>query len=234
MHLYAISCIYYNMRVKVAIKHKILLKLIIIILIVAVGLAMLFSYFKSNILPIISTMSEATVRTLAVRAINNAAHIVLDTSDNYEDLVNIIRDNEGNICLIESNTAKINALSRNLANLAEKNVENIQEQTVSVPLGAFTGSVVLAGIGPTVDVELLPIGSVVCDFVSNFEEVGINQTKHSIYINANTTVSIILPVSSVPVTVSTSILVVENIIIGKVPEFYLGSAGDSGHLELVP
>ena len=73
-----------------------------------------------------------------------------------------------------------------------------------------------------------------CDFVSCFEEVGINQTKHSIYINANTTISIVLPVASVPVTVSTAILVVENIIVGKVPSVYFENGGSGTALDLLP
>jgi|MucameStandDraft_1065616.scaffolds.fasta_scaffold00033_139 sporulation protein YunB len=192
------------------------------------------SYFKGNILPVISTMSEATVRALAVNAINNASHTVIDESIDYSELVKIDKDENGNINLIQANTVRINRLARDLANMSEKNIEEIKEQTIELPIGAFTGSAVLSGVGPVVNVSLLPIGNVTCDFVSSFDDVGINQTKHSIYIYINTTISIVLPVSSVPVSVSTSILVVENIIVGKVPDVYLNMSSNSTPINLVP
>jgi len=176
------------------------------------------SYFKGNILPVISTMSEATVRALAVNAINNASHTVIDESIDYSELVKIDKDENGNINLIQANTVRINRLARDLANMSEKNIEEIKEQTIELPIGAFTGSAVLSGVGPVVNVS----------------DVGINQTKHSIYIYINTTISIVLPVSSVPVSVSTSILVVENIIVGKVPDVYLNMSSNSTPINLVP
>ena len=222
------------MVVRVFRKRKILLKLLIIAVIFIIAAVSLMSYFKGNILPVISTMSEATVRALAVNAINNASHTVIDESIDYSELVKIDKDENGNINLIQANTVRINRLARDLANMSEKNIEEIKEQTIELPIGAFTGSAVLSGVGPVVNVSLLPIGNVTCDFVSSFDDVGINQTKHSIYIYINTTISIVLPVSSVPVSVSTSILVVENIIVGKVPDVYLNMISNSTPINLVP
>lgn len=68
------------MVVRVFRKRKILLKLLIIAVIFIIAAVSLMSYFKGNILPVISTMSEATVRALAVNAINNASHTVIDES----------------------------------------------------------------------------------------------------------------------------------------------------------
>ena len=222
------------MVVRVFRKRKILLKLLIIAVIFVIAAVSLMSYFKGNILPVISTMSEATVRALAVNAINNASHTVIDESIDYSELVKIDKDENGNINLIQANTVRINRLARDLANMSEKNIEEIKEQTIELPIGAFTGSAVLSGVGPVVNVSLLPIGNVTCDFVSSFDDVGINQTKHSIYIYINTTISIVLPVSSVPVSVSTSILVVENIIVGKVPDVYINMSSNSTPINLVP
>lgn len=222
------------MVVRVFKKRKILLKLLIIVVIFVIAAVSLMSYFKGNILPVISTMSEATVRALAVNAINNASHTVIDESIDYSELVKIDKDENGNINMIQANTVRINRLARDLANMSEKNIEEIKEQTIALPIGAFTGSAVLSGVGPVVNVSLLPIGNVTCDFVSSFDNVGINQTKHSIYIYINTTISIVLPVSSVPVSVSTSILVVENIIVGKVPDVYLNMSNSSSPINLIP
>ena len=126
------------------------------------------------------------------------------------------------------------SLTRDLENLCQSNIEKIDHQSVQIPLGAFTGSVVLSDLGPPVNIALLPIGSVQCDFTSFFEQVGINQTRHSIYVNIKTTISLVLPISSVPVNISTAILVCENIIVGEVPQFYFNGSNSYGKLHLSP
>ena len=223
-------------RVAKALKTRnyILTKFLVFIILLAFCIVGCISYFKGNVLPLVITMSEATVKGLAINAINNAAHMVLDSEMNYADFVTITKDKDDNIQMIQANTVKINRLTRDLANLGQANVEKIGATTVTLQLGAFTGSVVLSDMGPDIEIPLLPIGTVVCDFSSVFEEVGINQTRHSIFININTTISLVLPVSSVPVNITTVILVCDNIIIGEVPEFYLNSGINGGNLDLSP
>lgn len=215
-------------------KRHILLKIFAVFILIAVLVVVLLAYVRGNIMPAILTMSEASVKVMAVNAINNAAHIVVDSEIDYEDFVIIQKDNNDKIQFVQANTIKINRLTRDLANLCQSNIEKIEAQSVQIPLGAFTGSVVLSDMGPPVNIALLPIGSVQCDFTSFFEQVGINQTRHSIYINIKTTISLVLPISSVPVNISTAILVCENIIVGEVPEFYFNGSGSHGKLNLSP
>lgn len=215
-------------------KKRRLIKFLIVAVVFAIAAASIFSYFKGNVMPVVLTMSEATVKALAVNAINNATQMVMEEKMSYEDFVTITKDSAERVELVQLNTVKINRLTRDLANLCQVNIEQIESQTIKLPLGAFTGSVVLSGFGPELDIALMPIGSVMCDFVSIFEEVGINQTRHSIYININTTISLVLPVSSVPVNTCTSVLVCDNIIVGEVPDVYFnGKYGQKG-LDLLP
>lgn len=217
-------------------RHYLLLKIIIILIVIVICAVSGISYFKGNILPVVLTMSEATVKALAINAINNATQMIIDEKQiNYEELVKITKDVNDKIQLIQTNTVVINRLSRDLARMCQNNIEKIENQTISLPIGAFSGSIVLSGLGPNVEIQLMPIGSVTCDFVSLFEEVGINQTRHSIYININTTIALVLPVSSVPVNTTTAILVCDNIIVGEVPQFYF-NGGNAGKdmIDLLP
>lgn len=216
-------------------KHKhLFIKALAIIILIILCVIGIMSYFKGNVLPVVLTLSEATVKAMAVNEINNATHIILDSEMKYEDFVTIVKDKEDNIQLVQANTVKINRLTRDLANLSQSNIEKIEQSTLQLPLGAFTGSLVLSDYGPDIDIPLLPVGNVQCDFSSVFEVVGINQTRHSIYINLNTVISLVLPASSVPVNITTSVLVCENIIIGKVPDVYLNNGGNKGMFDLTP
>lgn len=215
-------------------KRKFILKFFIIIVLIVILVVSLITYIRGNIMPAILTMSEAEVKVMAVNAINNAAHMVIDSDMQYDDFVIIQKDANDKIQFVQSNTIKINRLTRDLANLCQSNIEKIEQHYVQIPLGAFTGSVILSDFGPPVNIALLPIGSVQCDFTSFFEQVGINQTRHSIYVNIKTTISLVLPISSVPVNISTAILVCENVIVGEVPEFYFNGSGSFGKLHLSP
>ena len=215
-------------------KRYFLLKFFIVIVIIVLLFVGLLAYVRGNIMPAILTMSEASVKVMAVNAINNAAHMVVDSELSYDDFVIIQKDSNEKIQFVQANTIKINRLTRDLANLCQSNIEKIGHQSVQIPLGAFTGSVVLSDLGPPVNIALLPIGSVQCDFTSFFVFVGINQTRHSIYVNIKTTISLVLPISSVPVNISTAILVCENVIVGEVPQFYFNGNGSYGKLKLSP
>lgn len=98
------------------------------------------------------------------------------------------------------------------------------EQDVKIPIGTLSGSPLLAGKGFKVTIRVLPLGSVKCQFVSEFETAGINQTRHKIYLDVVATISIVLPTSQSIVKTNTPVLVSESIIVGKVPDTYL-SAG---------
>lgn len=119
---------------------------------------------------------------------------------------------------------KINYLARELSTKAQILLDQMGGAGVKVALGAFTGLDVFTQFGPDVTLRMMPIGSVITSFTSTFESAGINQTKHSIFIDVNTSISVILPTSSKRLHFVTSALVCESIIVGKVPIVYLDNS----------
>ncbi|MGI6701595.1 MAG: sporulation protein YunB [Christensenellales bacterium] len=216
-------------------KTKRIIKLFAVISVIVFIIVSITSYVSKTVRPVIATMCEAEVRALAVSGINNAIHIVIDEGLNYQDFVSIQRNNDNEITMIQLNFVKINRLARDLANLSEASIKTINEQTVELPLGAFTGSPVLAGFGPKIDIKLLPIGSVMCDFISNFDDMGINQTRHRLYVDIKTTICIVLPLDDIPLEIDMKVMVVENIIIGEVPETFVKTTqAELDELNLMP
>ena len=55
-------------------KNYLLIKLLAFIVLLTICIVGVISYFKGNVLPLIVTLSEATVKTLAINAINNAQY----------------------------------------------------------------------------------------------------------------------------------------------------------------
>lgn len=172
--------------------------------------------------PMVLRIAQAEVDSVATTAISDAIfEVVNDENIDYNDIVNISYDESGAITSITSNMEKMNYLARQLSTKAQILLDNLGDLGVKIALGAFTGLEALAAIGPKVDVKMTPIGSVITTFNSSFDSAGINQTKHSIYVDVNTSVNIVLPTSSKKMTFLTSAIICESIIIGKVPNVYV-------------
>ena len=184
---------------------------------------LLFIYFQRNVTRVLISISEATMRASTTVAVNDAVYYTLSDEIRYEDLVTITRDIEGEIVAVAANPLKINKIARDTASISQSNLKNLSLNGIPVPLGALTGIEAFAGLGPSIHFRIIPVSSVSCDFSSTFESVGINQTKHSIYLNVIADISIVMPSRTENFAVTTEILIGESVLVGRVPDAYLQS-----------
>lgn len=174
------------------------------------------------------------MRASTTVAVNDAVYYTLSDEMRYEDLVTITRDDKGNITAVSANPLKINKIARDTASISQSNLKNLSLNGIPVPLGALTGVEAFAGLGPSIQFRIIPVSSVSCDFSSAFESVGINQTKHSIYLNVIADISIVMPSRTENFAVLTEILVGEWVIVGSIPDTYLQSDIFGGKTALSP
>ncbi|HHU69918.1 MAG TPA: sporulation protein YunB [Thermoanaerobacterales bacterium] len=188
-----------------------------IFFIIFVLLFILFYLIEINLGPTLLAIAEARARIIATEAINEAVSRKITGKIQYKDLINIHKNKDGEIVLIQVNTVEINRIESNTAlyviDVLKKN--NIQE--IEIPIGQITKSNILANFGPTISASILPVGAVEVNVVEAFEEAGINQTRHKIFIDVKTWMKIAVPLVSSSIEVSTQIPVTETIIIGNVP-----------------
>ena len=191
-------------------------------------------YFQRNVTKVLISISEATMRAFTTVAINDAVYYTMSDGVRYEDLVSIERDAAGDITAVSANALKINKIARDAASISQANLKNLSLNGIPVPLGALTGIEALAGFGPRIHIRIIPVSSVTCAFSSEFESVGINQTKHSIYLNVVADISIVMPSRTEKFAVKTVILVCECVLVGEVPDVYLQGDIFGNHSGLVP
>ena len=196
----------------------------IILAVIFLVIVVVCIYTLNSVSPTIVAFSEAKIKSLTTAAVNSAIFEVMLEPISYSDLVSIEKNADGEITLIAANSMIINKLARDMAQSTETYIEKMGEQDVKITIGTLSGSPLLAGKGFKVTIRVLPLGSVKCQFVSEFETAGINQTRHKIYLDVVATISIVLPTSQSIVKTNTPVLVSESIIVGKVPDTYL-SAG---------
>ena len=202
---------------------------LLLLLPLVVGIV-LFLCFQRNVTRVLFSISEATMRASTTIAVNDAVYYTLSDELRYEDLVTIERDANGTIQAVAANALKINKIARDTASISQSNLKNLSLNGIPIPLGALTGVEAFAGLGPKIRFRIIPVSSVTCSFSSAFESVGINHTKHSIYLNVIADISIVMPSKTQNFDVTTQILVGESVIIGAIPDTYLQSDifGDKG------
>lgn len=141
------------------------------------------------------------------------------------DLFEVLKDSDGNIVMITSNGIKVNALTKTLAEECLKCYSVLADGGIFVPLGAFTGITFLSGTGKKVNLKLIAVKSVKCQFFSTFSEAGINQTKQSLYVKIIPDCQIVAGFKKINLTAEMEVLCYENYVIGKVPKTFVNVSG---------
>ena len=82
--------------------------------------------------------------------------------------------------------------------------------------------------------QILPVGAVHTSFQSEFESAGINQTRHKVYLQLSASIRIVIPTGAKTTNVTANMLVAESIIVGKVPESFVGYRLSEEELNMAP
>lgn len=187
------------------------------------------------VLPIFDTLCKDKARAIATIVANEQATEVMK-QHTYDELFTIEKDNNGNIVMIKSNVVPINEIISDIPNKIQERIDEMGRDNVEIALGSFTGIRLLAGAGPGVKIRISSIGNVKTDLKSEFISQGINQTLHRVYLQVSCEVSILTPFYDVKESIDNQVLIMENVIVGHVPNTYYnleGLDGSSGALEIV-
>ena len=185
-----------------------------------------FVYVYCVVNPVVIEATRHAVFSLSTSAVSDAIYDVLSEENvTYEDLINVDYAEDGSIALISLQSIRLNLIARKFYQVAQVYLDNMGKKGLDVAVGTFTGLPFLSGVGPSINLKLTPIGAMTSTFESKFTSAGINQTNHSVYIHLYASVSMILPAYTATIDSVTEMLVAESVIVGKVPQVYLGSSG---------
>ncbi|MDR1615774.1 MAG: sporulation protein YunB [Syntrophomonadaceae bacterium] len=207
---------------------------VIVFLMLAVFLSALIFIINMELKHSIVELSKSQIQLEGSRRINQIVEQRVLENIKYEDLMVIHKDNQGQIVLLQPNTAAINGIISRTAGMVSEALLEIRDESIGIPLGQLTGSQLLAAAGPKINVKIIPSGQVKVNLVNQFEQAGINQTRHFLYLNLNTELGVAVPYIKDKVNVNTVIPLAETIIVGQVPESYINFHGLSDALKNGP
>lgn len=177
-----------------------------------------------GIYPIFQKVCEDEAQSIATKISNDEATKVM-SNYNYNKLVDIEKDESGNISMVKTNIISINEITSSIANNIVYALDKKKSDIVYIRSGSFTGSKMLAGFGPNIPIRIASAGSVATDLKSEFTSTGINQTLHRIYLQVVCSVSILTPFESISKDISNQVLLAESVIVGNVPSAYYNLEG---------
>ena len=138
----------------------------------------------------------------------------------YDDFVSLSYNSEDEITSLQTNTSLMNKVKADLSIYLQEYVNKLKEQEVYVPLGSIFNNPFFSGIGPDIKITVKPTDITDLVFSDSFEDVGINQVRHKIYIEAFVNISIHCASMSKTEIIEDTILVAETVIVGRVPKYY--------------
>lgn len=179
------------------------------------------SFLEHSFNPTIRLLAEARAKQDATEIINTAIKQEIAKKADYNELMKIHKDQEGRPVMIQPNILKIDQLQVEAVSAINKRFAQMSKKTIPIPFGQVTGNKLLGALGPDIEVQILSVGTVKTELLSNFEAAGINQTRHRLTLRATGEIQVVLPEVTKKSIVSTDVLIADNILIGQVPQTLL-------------
>lgn len=190
-------------------------------------LASLVSFWVIDfrIRPSLRELARVRARQIAIESIQKTVQSQIAPELEYDELVELRLTAEGKVAYLQSKTGAINRISSKTTLTVQQGLQNLHSETVGIPLGQIFGLKTLASYGPLLPVKIIPVGVVESSIKDRFDSVGINQIRHKIYVRIETTIKMVVPLVGDEIIIVTDVPLTETIIMGEVPNLYLGTRG---------
>lgn len=194
-------------------KFKLFLLIIFFTIVISILMFILAAY------PIFEASCKNRAGAVAISITSNEVNKVMSDYE-YEDLVQIEKDANGEITMVKAKIVTINEMISKITSNIKKEIDNTEQTLVKINMGAISGFSALSAVGPRFNIKMECSGNVKTNLLSEFSSVGINQSLHRIYLDLTTTISILTPFNVIRNEYPNKILLTESIIVGEVPGTY--------------
>ena len=196
-------------------------KRILTIFIVITLLCSTFLWIDNELRPTLYIIAENKINRHATTIISRTVENIIKEQGQEALRVHTILDERGKVILVQPDTTQYNAITAAITNNIETELSALADIPINIPLGQLSKISFLAGRGPEIPIYMKPTGKIIVRPQNQFEHIGINQTKHSMYIDIMIEIRIIIPFTEETTTVQTTIPLTEYIVVGDVPQTYV-------------
>lgn len=207
-------------------KRNIKNKKIFKILLIFTTIIILLTIIIRAVTPVFNRLCSEKAKSTATLITNEETTKAIEDYK-YSDFIIIHKDENGNVLMLESNMKNINNVTSDVAYRIQTQINNSEDEDITISLGSFTGISILSGRGIKVPIRISTVGNVKTNIRSEFITQGINQTIHRLYLDIESRISILTPFNTIDETSTSQLILAENIIVGEIPEAYYNISGVS-------
>lgn len=173
--------------------------------------------------PALRTLTEVQLQNLSVTAMYEAVRTeITENALDYRTLFHVETNAAGAVTFLQPDTVAVNEFAAGVAAAIRNQIAELGQPTIEIPLGRALGSRLLGGLGPRLKVKVFPLVLQDVRIWDTFDSAGINQTRHRLYLNVKLTAKTAVPFIASEVAVEGDFPVAEAIIVGQVPNTYVG------------
>ena len=194
-------------------------KVVVFIVFIFFIILLVMSCVDNKVFDIVIEISHMKSKLVANEIINQSVKNTIRTMNVASS--DFFIDNASDLNSISANTILINDFCANVSDEITKQLMEISDERIKVPLGSATGIDFFANMGPEIPFSLRPEGTTEVDYETGFESVGINQVNFKIWINVNLVVQIVNPLRKEKMILTRKVMLVDTVISGQVPNQYL-------------
>lgn len=201
-------------------KLKVILLLTLFFVCLTLGFEGITIMIRPSLIALCNVKSQSLASTISGKAVQEVMKDI-----GYLDLVTLDRDVNGSILALRANVMEMNRISSEISTLIQDKYSNLEDIYIKIPIGNFTGNELLAGRGPRIVVKIMPVGTVNTDYKTEFISTGINQTRHRVFLEIKSKMTIVAPFTNKTVEVVNNVDVAETVLIGDVPDTFYNLQG---------
>lgn len=191
--------------------------------VLGVGLALfLIHQFDAALRPQLVALAQAKLRNQLVGISNHVVAEALSQQALSDPDIVLLQPAPGGVSTLSTDTVRLNRLRTAVMEEIVAQVEALDSRSLGIPLGTLTGIDLLSAAGPAIPVRVLSVATVDGGYRNEFISAGINQTLHRVLLDVDVTAQVLMPGGIVETAVSTPVCIAETVVIGQVPQTYLG------------
>lgn len=193
---------------------------------VLVLLCFILTGINDRLDPLVCDIAGPQITGYITEIVNSTVRETLSRPE-YTDaeFVSISKGADGKILSISLNTITLNMIKAEISETVNNRLEELTEYYVYISLANLFDDEIVFGMLPELEMRagILPVGGVESDYTSEFSSAGINQTRLSVSVVISVKVNAQTLITTIPVESSTTVCISDTVIVGDVPQVYLGT-----------
>lgn len=189
--------------------------------IILLGVIILFSILLHTFLkraePAFVAQTSNYSNTAFTDLVNKSVIKVVNEND-FDEFFKIVSADKTS--LIEADTAKINLITSKLLIEIQDTLNADYPAKLYIPIGSLTDYYLLSSLGPQIPVTIIPISVVSCEVIDHFDDAGINQVRHELWLHIAVDMHYRGYLLDERERIEAQVPIAQTIITGDVPQYY--------------